>query len=165
MSLTHNIGSNVLPHVISLSIPLRFNFSGLYSGFYTPTSQQYPFYSVEMNTTYLVNDLSISGSITNEIFVSSFYNPDPLRYKLISKLTHEVFSSKDFFISQYYTEKEVSQYIRVNRKNDGILLDIKGSLRQVYETVGIEEINIILSLSTYEISSDSVQTDLLRGTI
>jgi hypothetical protein len=125
--------------------------AGIHAGKYYCNASILSILPLKLNTYYLIDSISISGSVPETVFVDSIDASNILSFELIRYQRRELITSEPIAISQYYKEKTISSHVTCNKGNDGINIRVNGILNQVAETVGVSSISLVISLATYEI--------------
>lgn len=157
MSILRTVPKSALFREVSAKFVFDYQTAGIYAGTYVCASGIYQVLPMNLNTYYLIDSCSISGSIAENIFVDSLTS-DFITFELRRYQRNELITAQPFVISQYYKDKGISTHVQCDRNNDGVAIKINGHLEQVAETVGVDEISIAISLSTYEIDGKEYNT-------
>lgn len=120
--------------------------------FLSPANQGKEICNLQQNSIYLLERLSISASLPEEVFLDSIVE-DPLKF------TFQERQSKSFnilpepiSISKYRNDTEFVIWLYTDKSDNGLLGSMSGSLFQVAETVGVLNIKINISLTLYRIN-------------
>jgi hypothetical protein len=159
--IIRTVPNSSLFRVVSAKFYFIYQTSGIHTGKYVCTGNLYDLLPMKINTYYLIENVSIAGSIPESVFVDSVNSASFLTFELLRYQRNELVTSEPIIISQYYKEKTISNHVGCNKGNDGIKMRINGILNQVAETVGVTSISLVLSLSTYEIDG-KIYNELYR---
>lgn len=135
---------------VSGSLEYEYQIAGVDVGLYICTNPLIDLMPMVPNSFYLIDTMSVCGSVAEAVFVESL-TVDFLSVQFLHYLHDEIISARKESVSQYYKEKSLSTHVTCNRDNDGIRLRVTGKLNQVPSTIGVDYIYINVSLGVYEI--------------
>lgn len=136
----------------SVSIPALFN-----TPLIEPTFQLRT-YDVEItdlkkNSTYLLDRFSFSCDIEESDYKTALMPQIPSA-KIFYGNSSTVATKKDIKLITYYSNTEISTFIKTNSENDTLRIRLSGSLTQISNLVGIYTINFLLSFMIYQIDNN-----------
>ena len=112
-------------------------------------------FKLERNSVYLVERISVGSNVSEEIYLNSIesvsQNPPTLFFS--SLLTGEVFFTQKLAVVGFYPDKQTTVFLSSDKGNDALQVKFSGVLDQIWDTVGKTEIDIILTMSVYEINN------------
>jgi len=151
MSVIRTVPKESLFKEVSAKFYFEYQVAGTYAGQYVCTNPEIEILKMNINTFYLVDIISIAGSIPENVFVDSFNPLLPLDMKLTRSVSGEILTAQKMIISQYLRDHSISTHIECNRGHDGIKIILSGILDQVADTIGLDTISLNISISTYQI--------------
>lgn len=147
---------------VSTVFDLDYQIAGDYAGQYLCTDTLNQLMPMIPNNFYLLDNVSISGTIPIEVFVNSLILTEIPFFRLRHYVRNELITAVQYDISQYYEESNFSSHVICNKGRDGIAVELSAALNQVIETIGVDTISLALAFGIYEISSDEYNA-MIRG--
>lgn len=137
--------SNIFTAVFNAITPGRYNFTD------TPGNQNVTVITLQPNTTYFIDKMSVSGNITEEQYLESI-DVFPILY-LKKKIKTENVYQKPIPIANYYDGNEISAWVNSDKLNDELTFSFQGLLAQPASMVGIGTVKIQVSLNIFAMDS------------
>jgi len=131
--------------------------------FNTPTLGKYDFgiagnqnqnvIPIQRNSIYLIERLTIAGTIDNATYLTSISTTPLLR--LGKSLTGENVYARPFPIVTFLENQEFAAWVWTDKDNDFLTMSLSGILDQVLATVGVLTLKLSVSLSVYAIEDNA----------
>lgn len=131
------------------------------AAFNVPTAGKYDFdvdanknqivEEIKPGSTYLIDRISIGGDINEGTFLDAIEVLPELTLRL-SK-TKEIVYKKPQPIVQYIDDQDIVAWVKTNKSDDFLTLDLTGVLDQTAELIGTSDVKLFVSLSMYAIES------------
>lgn len=111
---------------------------------------------LEIGSLYLLDRMSVSGTISEALFTDSInVNPTLTLKKAITK---ERLHPKPIPIINYVDNQDLIIWAHSDKANESLVADFRGLLDQIPATVGVTSIDITISFSIYKITQPSYIT-------
>lgn len=153
--------------MISYNLPRRIRYipaSAIFTAnFNTPTLGKYDFAGIEKifvlkllaNTIYLIDSLSIAGTVAGEDFLQSI-DLVPI-FTLRKSIDKESIFDVPIQIHNYATDRQIVHFFRSKKTNESLIADVKGTLNQLPSFVGLPSISLSINLSIHAIDSSDFE--------
>lgn len=149
-----------------------FNTNNTFTGtFNVPTVNKYDFsvaanqkidcFEFQKNVQYLIERISIGGNIGESDFNDSIDTVPELTFK--TKQSGFVVYEKPFYISNYFRNQDISNFVSSDVSNDYLTLSLSGILSQIPATIGKGTIKISVSLSVFAIDNNVFNKIIREG--
>jgi hypothetical protein len=161
--INNSVTTNAQFKDVNCVIEFNYQLTGVNAGKYTPNVKLYDVMEAVPDALYYIHDMSVSGSITEDLFIESIDTDNLCKISLKRKSTGETVSSQKHVISQYYKDKSMQSYFTAKRNCEGLQLSIDGILNQIAETVGVDKIILVITLTVYSVNDDATKRDILQG--
>ncbi len=126
-------------------------------GFETVKNTNVKILDLKPNTVYLIDRIAVSGSLDESSFTSSFdlENKLSLFFKTIKGNSEKGIRlhKNPIPIINYVDNQDLIIWVKSQKKDDQLVCDFRGILKQIAETIGVEKIDIVINLSIYEINN------------
>jgi hypothetical protein len=123
---------------------------GKYS-FDVPANRNIPIVEMKKNSVYLIERLSIGGNVGEEEYFSALENAPELIIK--KSISNERVYPRPLPVLNYADGAEVVAWVASNKKDDILVFDCVGLLRQTAVLNGVPSISLSVSFGLYEISN------------
>lgn len=130
----------------------------LTNGNYALLNDTFDLMRLNYNTYYILDSFTVSGTITEDVFVKSIN--DKIKIEIFLKSNRERVLSRAWEISNYYGFVSVPNFVIVNRNYEYLQVRMVGRLRQVSETVGVERIKLRLGFVFAEVQGTEFQKEI-----
>ena len=141
------------------------------STFNTPTVNKYNFsvagnqkikcFEFQKNVQYLIERISIGGNIAESDFNDSISIVPELTFK--TEQSGFVVYEKPLYISNYFRNQDISNFVSSDVANDWLTLSMSGVLDQIPSTIGKNIIKISVSLSVFAIDNNDYNRIIREG--
>lgn len=102
-------------------------------------------------TVYLIDRISIGGDIGEGVFLDAI---DTLPILTLKKsLTKEIVYKKSMPIVQYIDDQDIIAWVKTDKSNENLTLDLTGILNQTTALIGELRVELFVSYSLYAIES------------
>jgi len=119
--------------------------------FNVPANQNVQVQELEPNVVYLIERMSVGGTISEGDFLSSIVTFPILTIR--RSISNQIVYKKPFPIVNYADGIETAAFIHSDKGGDQLTLSFVGSLLQLPSMVGLAEVKMQISLSIYAIDS------------
>jgi len=163
MSISYTIPHSSFYHPTSNIFTAVFNVPtlGKYN-FDIPANKNVPILELTPGSVYLIERISLAGSIPQENYLSSIFTIPIIRLK--RGKSQEIIYKRDIPIVNYIDNQDIVAWIYSQKSKDWLTADIYGILNQIAETVEITEIKLNINFSIYQIRDQQFINKFL-GTI
>jgi hypothetical protein len=108
-----------------------------------------PIIELTPGSVYLIERISLAGSIAQEAYLQSIETIPIIRLK--RGKSQEIIYKRDIPIVNYIDNQEMVAWIYSQKSGDFLTADVYGILTQIAETIEVTEIKININLSIYQI--------------
>ena len=102
-------------------------------------------------TIYLIDRVSIGGDINEGVFLDAIEVLPELTLR--KSLTEEIVYKKPMPIVQYIDDQDIIAWVKTDKTNESLTVDLVGILDQTTELIGEIDVKIFVSYSIYAIES------------
>jgi hypothetical protein len=144
--------SQYIPTSTSFLAPFNTIAPGRYS-FDIPANENAQILRLDFGSHYLIERMFISGNIAAEDYLTSIDNPAIAPTLQIRRLKDAVMTHVSRIpVIQFSPNREAPVYIYSDKKEDYIMLTMRGNIAQVANTVGVDPLIVTIGLSIYQIN-------------
>jgi hypothetical protein len=138
--------------------------AGKYS-FNTAENENQLVLPMEINSYYLIERIFVSGNVASEDFLSSM-DEDNLPYIRIRRSKDSVAShARNIPVLQFTQNRESPIWVKSDKKDDTLIMTLRGIFFQIDNTVGIDPLVVTVGLSIYQLNetyfNEAMRTSLL----
>lgn len=151
--ITYKIPHKARFFPVSFSAKFTLN-SPIANGTYQGSTQQ-KILTIQKNSVYLLERMSLSANIPEDVFQQSLIITDYPVLFFMKKQESEPLYKYPFRIINYQHERDISTFLTTNRDNEDIICSISGILNQVPDTVGLFKIDINVQLNWFVMDMNS----------
>jgi len=160
MSVFYKIPHSSLYHPTTNIFVANFNVPSLGKyDFDIPANKNVNVLELQNNCYYLIERISLAGSVSQETYLSSIETVPFLRLK--KRKSGEVVYKRDIPLVNYIDNQEIVCWVESKKAGDYLTADVFGLLEQVPETVGETQIRLNINFSIYQIKDLRVLNQLL----
>lgn len=114
-------------------------------------NQNIVFQELEPNVVYLIERMSVGGTISEQDYLGSIDIFPMLTIK--RSISNQIVYKKPFPMVNYADGIEIASFVHSDKGGDNLTLSFIGSLKQLPSMVGLAEVKIQVSLSIFAIDS------------
>lgn len=158
--------------MITYNLPRRIRYvpaSGIFTAtFNVPTVGKYDYNGQVVtlaqrllpNSVYLIDSLSIAGTVSSEDFLSAIDQIPQLT--IVKTLNDENIFDGPIQIHSFSTDRQIVHFYKTGHNNTGIAGKLTGVLNQIPDFVGLATISLSINLSIHAIDESSFEKDFTK---